>query len=104
MVDKIIDPNVAAKAYINSGRVNQAGIDSDGDGKFSFADMVREKARESIGVMRESEKVSAQAVTGEADITDVVQAVNSAELTLQTVVAVRDRMVSAYQEIMRMPI
>ena len=48
--------------------------------------------------------MSAMAVTGEADITDVVQAVTSAELTLQTVVAVRDRMISAYQEIMRMPI
>ncbi len=35
---------------------------------------------------------------------DVVQAVSNAELTLQTVVAVRDRVVNAYQEIMRMPI
>jgi len=48
--------------------------------------------------------MSAQAVTGEADLTDVVAAITSAELTLQTVVAVRDRLISAYQEIMRMPI
>jgi flagellar biosynthetic protein FliQ len=34
----------------------------------------------------------------------VVEAVNAAELTLQTVVAVRDRMIAAYQEILRMPI
>jgi flagellar hook-basal body complex protein FliE len=33
----------------------------------------------------------------------VVEAVNAAELTLQTVVAVRDRIIGAYQEIMRMP-
>jgi flagellar hook-basal body complex protein FliE len=48
--------------------------------------------------------MSAKAVTGEADLTDVVTAVTNAELTLQTVVSVRDRLISAYQEIMRMPI
>jgi flagellar hook-basal body complex protein FliE len=32
-----------------------------------------------------------------------VEAVNAAEITLQTVVALRDRMISAYQEILRMP-
>jgi flagellar hook-basal body complex protein FliE len=34
----------------------------------------------------------------------VVAAVHAAEITLQTVVAVRDRMISAYQDILRMPI
>ena len=33
-----------------------------------------------------------------------MEAVNAAELTLQTVVAVRDRMITAYQDIIRMPI
>ena len=43
-------------------------------------------------------------VTGKAEIVDVVTAVAEAELTVQTIVSVRDRMLSAYQEIMRMPI
>jgi flagellar hook-basal body complex protein FliE len=34
----------------------------------------------------------------------VVTAVAEADLTLQTVVAVRDRVIEAYQNIMRMPI
>ena len=54
--------------------------------------------------MRSGEDASARAVTGEAELTEVVQAVTAAEVTLETVVAVRDRMISAYQEIMRMPI
>ena len=54
--------------------------------------------------MKSGEDMAAKAVTGEADLTDVVQAISSAELTLQTVVSVRDRMISAYQDIMRMPI
>ena len=41
---------------------------------------------------------------GTANLTDVVEAVTAAEMTLETVVAMRDRMMSAYQEIMRMPI
>ena len=43
-------------------------------------------------------------ITGKADIVDVVNAVNQAELTLNTVVAVRDKVVAAYQSIMNMPI
>ncbi|MEM6903398.1 MAG: flagellar hook-basal body complex protein FliE, partial [Pseudomonadota bacterium] len=35
--------------------------------------------------------------------TDVVMAVNNAEITLQSVVSIRDRVISAYQEILRMP-
>jgi flagellar hook-basal body complex protein FliE len=37
-------------------------------------------------------------------VTDVVLAVARAELALQTAVAVRDRVVAAYQDVMRMPI
>ena len=47
---------------------------------------------------------SADALTGDIGLPELVQAVSAAELTLQTTVAVRDRMISAYQEIMRMPI
>jgi len=43
-------------------------------------------------------------IAGEADLTDVVAAVNSAETTLQVVTGLRDRMIQAYQEILRMPI
>lgn len=104
MVDKIIDPNVAANAYINSGKIAQGRVSAGDDGKVSFSDFLKQKTQESVDVMRQSEQISARAVTGEADITDVVQAVTAAELTLQTVVSVRDRLISAYQEIMRMPI
>jgi flagellar hook-basal body complex protein FliE len=45
-----------------------------------------------------------QALAGQADLTDVVIAVTNAEVTLQTVVAIRDRVIQAYQEIIRMPL
>lgn len=72
--------------------------------KSSFADMVREVAETSISSVREGETMSMKALTSGADTREVVMAVNSAEVTLQTVVAVRDKVVSAYETIMRMPL
>jgi flagellar hook-basal body complex protein FliE len=103
MVDKIIDPNVALNAYSNSAKIGGKPAGGSED-SVSFSDFLRQKTAESIDTMKAGEQMSAKAVTGEANLTDVVQAVNAAELTLQTVVAVRDRLISAYQEIMRMPI
>jgi len=59
---------------------------------------------QSIDTLRAGEAASARAVSGEASLIEVVSAVSASELTLQTVVAIRDRMVGAYQEIMRMPV
>jgi len=45
-----------------------------------------------------------QAAQGKGDIVDVVTAVAESEVALETLVSVRDRVISAYEEIMRMPI
>ena len=104
MVDKIVDPNAAMNAYKSGAKIAVgAGTSKDGEG-VSFGDFLKQKARDSVDVMRTGESTSARAVSGDADLTDVVQAVNSAELTLQTIVTIRDRLVSAFQDIMRLPI
>ena len=108
-IDKIMDPMAAAKAYssqLKEGIGRASGDDDKGgeDGGVSFASILKKQASDSIDTLKAGERMSAKAVTNEATITDVVQAVSEAEMTLQTVVAVRDRMISAYQEIMRMPI
>ena len=69
-----------------------------------FGDVLAATMADAVDANRKSEAVSIQAVAGNADLQDVVEAVNAAEISLQTVVSIRDRMVSAYQEIMRMPI
>ena len=43
-------------------------------------------------------------VNGRGDMIDVVTAISQTELAMDTMVAVRDRVISAYEEIMRMPI
>ena len=70
----------------------------------TFADLLGDAARGAIQTGRESEKMSALGIAGKADLNEVVTAVTSAEITLQTVVAIRDRVIQAYQDIVRMPI
>lgn len=59
------------------------------------------------GVASAGQKSEAQAMAaagGKANVVDVVTAVAESETALQTLVAVRDRVISAYEEIMRMQI
>jgi flagellar hook-basal body complex protein FliE len=57
-----------------------------------------------VDTARQAETGAMQAISGQGDIGAVVTAVAKAELALQTTAAVRDRVVQAYQDIMRMPI
>jgi len=70
----------------------------------SFADLVKDSIGGAIDTSKVSETASIKTISGKSDVVDLVTAVNDAEMTLQTVIAVRDRVVQAYQEIMRMPI
>ena len=59
------------------------------------------------GVAESGRKAEAQAMAvagGKSDLVEVVTAVAESETALQTLVAVRDRVISAYEEIMRMQI
>ncbi|EIZ78711.1 flagellar hook-basal body protein FliE [Novosphingobium sp. Rr 2-17] len=69
-----------------------------------FGGMVEKLVGEAATTMRTAEVASAKQVAGKGDLIDVVTAVGAAETALDTVVAVRDRMVNAYSEIMRMQI
>ncbi len=69
-----------------------------------FASVLKGAAKDSIATMRTAETQSAAAIAGKADIREVVQAVTNAELTLQTVVNIRDKVIGAYNDIIRMPV
>jgi flagellar hook-basal body complex protein FliE len=100
MVDKIANPAAAANAYANIAKVGGA-VPVENAGKPNFGDFMKDVAVNSLNTLKNSETMSAKAVTGDASLPDVVQAVNAAEMTISTVVAVRDRMITAYQELMR---
>lgn len=69
-----------------------------------FADLLEEAAQNALKSGGEADRQSLAAVEGKADLNSVISAVSTAEVNLQGIVAVRDKVIAAYQEILRMPI
>ena len=65
----------------------------------SFADTLKGFAGDAVKTLQDGEKAAAAGATGKVDIASVVTAMNSAELMLQTVVGIRDKVIAAYQDI-----
>ena len=61
-------------------------------------------AQDFADTLRTSERTGQAAMTGGADPYSLVQALAQTELAVETAVSVRDRVVEAYQEILRMPV
>lgn len=70
----------------------------------SFADSLARAAQEITETLQRGEDTARAAVGGEGDAQAVVEALTSTEMALQTAVTLRDRVVEAYQEILRMPV
>ena len=61
-------------------------------------------ARDFAATLKESEALSQAALTGDADPHALVQALAQTELAVEAAVTIRDKVVEAYQEILRMPV
>jgi flagellar hook-basal body complex protein FliE len=96
-------PAGAAAAYRAADALPQAGREA-GTGGAGFGAALGRALEQAVEVGREADTATTRALTGQGSVTDVVLAVGRAEMTLQTAVAVRDRVVAAYQDVMRMPI
>ena len=99
----------ALNAYQRTARQTLANtqkteVGAAAQGQEEFGDLVRNAIMEARKIGEQSEKMSIAAINDRADITQVVTAVAEAELTLQTVVNVRDKVLEAYRQIIRMPI
>jgi len=70
----------------------------------SFAEVMGSMATEMTNSLKQSEVNSIQGIRGEANTREVIDSVMNAEQSLQTAIAIRDKVVSAYLEIARMPI
>jgi flagellar hook-basal body complex protein FliE len=91
----------ATNAY--SSAIQQAkglGGATDAADSGAFGEMVKQSLQSAVDMQHKSEKISGQALAGKADMTDVLQAVTQAELALNTVLAVRDKVVQAYKDVM----
>lgn len=84
---------------VQSPRGGVAGADPS-----SFAGLVQDQVKSVVEQGNASEALQRDLMAGKADVIDVVTAVSETELALETMVSVRDKVIAAYEEIMRMPI
>ncbi|WAC48063.1 flagellar hook-basal body complex protein FliE [Asticcacaulis sp. ZE23SCel15] len=104
-----MNPILAAKAYgaaqsqfnkISGGE--EAGGTPDIGSKFSS--LLQNTVQQTYASTANAENQIALQAQGKTELIDAVTAISSAEASLETVIAVRDQVIAAYQEIMRMPI
>ncbi|MEJ0016543.1 MAG: flagellar hook-basal body complex protein FliE [Acetobacteraceae bacterium] len=95
----VVTPSAAADAY---GRVDRGEPGGASTGDFSAT--LQRALQGTVEQFHAADTQAMQALAGGGNLTDVVTALARAELTLQTATTVRDRVVQAYQDIMKMPI
>ncbi|SNY92181.1 flagellar hook-basal body complex protein FliE [Cohaesibacter sp. ES.047] len=93
---------VTESRFVNTEQAN-AIADVDETGK-SFTDYFAKVSSDAIATIKQGESASIAGIQGKESVQNVVQAVMDAELTLQSAIAIRNKIVSAYQEVSRMAI
>ena len=100
--------SAAANAYASLARIADP---SAGLGKAvgetngpNFGALLKEAIGTVVEAGRKSDAQQQAMVAGKANIVDVVTAVSETEVAVEALVSVRDRMIQAYEEIMRMQI
>lgn len=95
--------SLAAKFYQGLSPALQPGRPEPGAGT-GQANAAGEAARAFVDTLREGEATAQAGLAGEADMQSVVTALAASEMAIQTAVTMRDKVVEAYQEILRMPV
>jgi flagellar hook-basal body complex protein FliE len=104
-------PIAAASAYANVARLSPdaslaparlPGVQ--GTSETSFTSVLKEAMGAVNEMGRKSDAQTRAAATGNANMVDVVTAVSETEVAIDAVVAVRDKVIAAYEDIMKMPI
>ena len=104
--------NAASAAYGNASRlINQAAKPNtdltalaNPKAGNSFADMLAQQVQGVVDSGKASDSMAIDMVNGKANVVDMVTALSETEMAIDSMVTVRDRVISAYEEIMRMPI
>lgn len=95
-----VTPRAAADAY---QRID-AGTPIAQDDAASFGATLQRMIGDAVAQGHAADQQAQAAIMGTGDMTSAVTAIARAELVLQSATAIRDRVVSAYQQIMQMPI
>jgi flagellar hook-basal body complex protein FliE len=101
-------PSVAAQAYANLARIadptGPAKVIGEAGAGPNFSALLKDAVGALNAAARNSDGQTQAMAAGKANIVDVVTAVAETEVTIDALVSVRDKVIAAYEEIMRMPI
>jgi flagellar hook-basal body complex protein FliE len=100
--------SIAAGAYAATSKIGAVGqiakATAGKDAGGGFGAMLEKAIGQVAETGRAADQKTQAMAAGKADIVDVVTAVAETEVAIETLVSVRDRVIQAYEEIMRMPI
>jgi flagellar hook-basal body complex protein FliE len=99
-------PTVAANAYASLARIldtGGAGKGGDSSGP-SFSAVLKDALGSVAEAGRKSDAQTVAMAQGKANVMDVVTAVAETDVAVSTLVSVRDKVIAAYEDIMKMPI
>ena len=104
-------PSVAANAYASLQRIMSSAAGSTADvgkvgetGGPSFGAVLKDALGSVMDAGRKSDAQTVAAASGKSNLMDVVTAVAETDVAVSTLVSVRDKVISAYEDIMKMPI
>ena len=105
----MVSPISAASTYAKLARLADPAASlgkaaESGSGGSDFGAMVKDAIGSVVSAGKKSDAQSQAMAAGKANIVDVVTAVTETEVAIEAMVSVRDKVIQAYEEIMRMPI
>lgn len=105
----MVAPLIAAKAYaaaqdIGAGASGLSSLGAGQAGGPDFGQLVNQAITDTISQSHNAETQIVKQVQGKANLVDVVTAISSAQTSLNTMISIRDSMITSYQQIMNMAI
>src|ERR1700742_569623 len=99
-------PAIAANAYAAAAKVldNGGAAQAADPGGMSFGDMLKDAVGGVLDTGRKSDAQTVAMASGKANVMDVVTAVAETDVAVSTLVSVRDKVIAAYEDIMKMAI
>ena len=87
-----------ASNLLGKGAASATDIGAKGD---SFSNVLTDFLGDTVKSARESEQLAAKGAMGKADLQEVILAVSNTEVMMQTLTTIRDKVITAYQEVLR---
>jgi flagellar hook-basal body complex protein FliE len=99
-------PTVAANAYASVGRILDSGVAGKAPATSgpSFGDLLKDAIGDVVDGGRKADSQTNAMAAGKANVMDVVTAVAETDVKVSTLVSVRDKVIAAYEDIMKMAI